>query len=216
MVRPGLAGRGMEQLKQLNRASETERETMKNITIKVEGVSPLLMNAFTDEAAEQATRGNKGSATGDRGTPREQAEAVLYKNERGQIGIPQPNMFTCLVEGGKFFKIGRSKVTTQRSSLIPAVMLIREPFIPLQHEEPWDVDTRPVRIPATGGRILRYRPSFEKWGLEFHVELDDELLGLKLFRDIADAAGKRVGLGDFRPDTKGPFGKFVVTHWEVE
>jgi hypothetical protein len=36
----------------------------------------------------------------------------------------------------------------------------------------------------------------------------------KLFREIVDAAGKRIGLGDFRPATKGPFGKFVVTSWE--
>lgn len=189
---------------------------MKNIRIRIEGVSPLLMHKFTDEAALGATEGKRSSSVGDRGTPREQAEAVLYKDELGRIGIPQPNLFTCLVEGGKFFKIGRSKVTTQRSSLIPAVLLIREAFIPLDYEEPWEVDTRPVRIPATGGRILRYRPAFEKWGLEFHVELDEELLGIKLFRDIVDAAGKRVGLGDFRPDTKGPFGKFVVSQWEVE
>ena len=28
------------------------------------------------------------------------------------------------------------------------------------------------------------------------------------------AAGKRVGLGDFRPACKGPFGKFVVVEWK--
>jgi len=30
-----------------------------------------------------------------------------------------------------------------------------------------------------------------------------------------DAAGKRIGLGDFRPDCKGPFGRFVVTKWKT-
>jgi len=29
-----------------------------------------------------------------------------------------------------------------------------------------------------------------------------------------DAAGKRIGLGDFRPQTKGPFGKYVITDWK--
>jgi hypothetical protein len=33
---------------------------------------------------------------------------------------------------------------------------------------------------------------------------------------MIDAAGKRIGLGDFRPSCKGPFGKFVVIHWAVE
>jgi hypothetical protein len=35
-------------------------------------------------------------------------------------------------------------------------------------------------------------------------------------REIVDAAGKRVGLGDFRPACKGPFGKFVVVQWKDE
>jgi len=30
-----------------------------------------------------------------------------------------------------------------------------------------------------------------------------------------DSAGKRVGLGDFRPARKGPFGKFRVDEWKV-
>jgi hypothetical protein len=29
-----------------------------------------------------------------------------------------------------------------------------------------------------------------------------------------DDAGQRVGALDFRPEKKGAFGRFVVTHWE--
>jgi len=86
--------------------------------------------------------------------------------------------------------------------------------IPIIHDEPWEVDTRAVRIPATGGRILCYRPKFNDWSLYFTMRLDDEVMTCELLREILDAAGKRIGLGDFRPDCKGPFGKFVVTHWE--
>jgi hypothetical protein len=46
--------------------------------------------------------------------------------------------------------------------------------------------------------------------------VDTDFLPIKLFRDLVDAAGKRVGLGDFRPDKKGPFGKFVVVSWVVD
>ena len=34
-----------------------------------------------------------------------------------------------------------------------------------------------------------------------------------LVRDLVDNAGGKVGLGDFRPDRKGPFGKFKIIHW---
>jgi hypothetical protein len=46
--------------------------------------------------------------------------------------------------------------------------------------------------------------------------VDLEMISLRLFREIVDKAGKAIGLGDFRPDNKGPFGRFVVTRWAPE
>lgn len=187
---------------------------MLSFRIKIEGITPLLCNKFTDEAAMKATEGTAGSLTGDRGTPMEQAEARLYKDEDEVLMIPQPNLFRCIIDAGKFFKAGRSKVTTQKSSLIPACLMIDDLTIPIVSDEGWTVDTRPVRIPATGGRILCHRPMFNDWILGFTCELDESIIGKKLFREIVDAAGKRIGLGDFRPDCKGPFGRFKVISWE--
>lgn len=181
------------------------------IQISIEGVTPLLMNRFTDAAQQKASSNTTTSTVGDKGSTREQAEQKLYTND-DVIGIPQPNLLRCLIDAGKWFKVGRNKVTTQQSSILPACVDIEGVFIPLRHEG-WEVDSRPVRIPSTGGRILAHRPSFEKWALDFTADLDTDILGRQLFRDIVDAAGKRIGLGDFRPDRKGPFGKFVVTSW---
>lgn len=183
------------------------------INISIEGVSPLLLHRFTDAAQMAATSGTRSSIATESESPREQAEQALYVDEGGASGIPQPNLFRCIVDAGKFFKAGRSKITTQKSSLIPACVGIRELFLPLESKGGWKVDTRPVRIPATGGRILRHRPCFDDWRLRFTVDLDTDMIGVKLFREIVDAAGTRIGLGDFRPDTKGPFGKFKVTNW---
>lgn len=88
--------------------------------------------------------------------------------------------------------------------------------IPIQHKDQWETDTRAVRIPSTGGRILCHRPCFHDWRLSFTIDLDTDILSVKLLREIIDAAGKRIGLGDFRPACKGPFGKFVVTKWEIQ
>lgn len=188
-------------------------DSLVRFAVKIEGTTPLLMNRFTEEAQQKATSGTSSTLVGDRGTAKEQAERKLYVHE-GAIGIPQPNLFRCFIDAGKFFKNGRSKVTTQKTSLIPACVEIAGVFLPLELSEDWQVDTRPVRIPATGGRILAHRPMFEKWALAFQVELDTSMIGETMFREIVDAAGKRIGLGDFRPDTKGPFGKFVVVEWE--
>ncbi|OSM07377.1 hypothetical protein MAIT1_04709 [Magnetofaba australis IT-1] len=153
---------------------------------------------------------------GDRGTPRETAEAKLYIGQAGKPMIPAPNLFRSIIDGGSFFKNGKSKVTTLKSSLIPACFAIEEFELPLKCKDPWMVDTRPVRIPSTGGRILAHRPCFNDWSLSFTANLDDEIISSRLLREIVDAAGVRVGLGDFRPACKGPFGKFVVTNWKEE
>ncbi|TVM31211.1 hypothetical protein [Oceanidesulfovibrio marinus] len=184
--------------------------------ITIEGVTPLLCNKFTDEAQMSATNGTRSSAIGDRGTPREQAATKLYLGHDGKPMIPQPNLLRCLIDAGKFFKSGKSKITTQKSSIITSCVDILGVEIPIVHEDPWEVDTRAVRIPSTGGRITTHRPSFNDWKLNFLVTLDTTILTEKFFREIVDAAGKRIGLGDFRPDCKGPFGKFVVSHWQRE
>lgn len=185
------------------------------IEITIKGKVPMLLNRFTDAQALAATEGTSGAQNGERGTPLEQATNGLYLgHDEKTLIIPQPNLMRCIVEGGSFFKAGKAQVTTQKKSLLYACLDIEEAEIPIVHKEPWTVDTRAVRIPATGGRILRYRPCFNDWQLTFTCELDTEIIGPKLFRDIVDAAGKRVGLGDFRPATKGPFGKFVVTNWK--
>lgn len=37
----------------------------------------------------------------------------------------------------------------------------------------------------------------------------------KQVREIVDTAGRRIGLLDYRPETKGPFGRFMVTAWKM-
>lgn len=185
-----------------------------DIKIAISGTTPLLCNKFTDAAQMKASSGTSSALTGDKGTPKEQAEQKLYLGIKGGLIIPQPNLFRCIIDAGTYFKAGKTKITTQKTSIIPACVEVHGAEIPLVSKDSWRVDTRAVRIPATGGRILCHRPCFDDWSLTFDVTIDTDMIGEKLFRELVDAAGKRIGLGDFRPACKGPFGKFVVSSWE--
>ena len=186
---------------------------MIEINITIQGKTPLLCNRFTDAAQIAATNGTSSALRGDKGTPKEQAEPKLYTDEEGNFVIPQPNIYRCIIDAGKYFKNGKSKVTTIKSSMIPSCVDLEGLYFPIQHNEEWQVDTRPVRNPSTGGRFLCYRPCFNDWALSFTIMLDNSVMSESLLRDIVDKAGSAIGLGDFRPDCKGPFGKFVVTKW---
>ena len=188
-----------------------------DIRVKISGISPLICNRFTDAAAASATNGTRSAMIGSsRGTPLEQATSKLYTGVDGTtLMIPSPNLFSCIIEAGKFHKAGKSKVTTMKSSLIPACVAIAEAELPITSKEGWTVDERAVRIPSTGGRILCFRPKFNDWSLGLTLEVDESFISTNTVRAILDDAGKRVGLGDFRPACKGPFGRFVVDGWAV-
>lgn len=185
------------------------------IDIKIEGVSPLIMNRFFDEAANETMTGMRSSANGrERGTPREQAERKIYFGaDEKTIIIPSPNLLRCFYDGGSFHKIGKKQVTTKRESLLCSCVFIDETELKLSSKEGWRVDTRAVVIPSTQGRIMTHRPMFDDWSIDLSISLDERIIGSKLLRQIIDDAGSRIGIGDFRPARKGPYGRFCVSNW---
>jgi len=187
------------------------------IHVTIEGLTPLLMNRFTDEAEIATTSGHTPALRGGgKGTPREQAERTAYRDvQSGDLYLPGPNLFAAIVDAGKFHKLGKNKVTTQRSSLVPAGLLVDELMIPLGTKA-FEVDSRRVRIPATGGCVMRHRARLDTWRASFTLDVDATVFSPGFVRELLDDAGKKIGLGDYRPATRGPFGRFVVTRWEVE
>lgn len=192
---------------------------METIHVTIEGTTPLLMNRFTDAAAQQLAGGTSTVMVGNKGTPREQAEKKLYVDEHGVLHLPGTNIFRALIDAGIFHKAGRSKITTQKSSLVPAAVALVELTCPIKGPDgdpKWEVDSRSVVIPSTGGRVMCHRPRVDAWRVSFTLEIDTSMFTAQLVRQLLDDAGKRIGLGDFRPARKGPFGRFVVVKWQSE
>lgn len=181
----------------------------------IQGVSPLICNRFTEAAQAKVESNTAATFNGSRGTPREQAEAKVYRDSTGHAVLPAPNLLASIIEAGKYIKSGRSKLTTARSSIIPAGIAITEIELPIMPGS-WEADSRAVVIPATGGRIMAHRPRFDEWRLHATLNVDDTMFSEKLVRELIDIAGQRIGVGDFRPQRKGPFGRFKVVTWRRE
>lgn len=185
------------------------------ISVVIVGVSPLLCNRFTDAAALAVSGGTSQVLQGQKPLPRQQAEAKLYTDSKGRPVVPGVNLMRSIVNAGSFIKSGKSKLSTQRSSLVPAGVSVQEIELPIGPSAKWEVDSRSVVIPSTGGRIMAHRPRFDEWRLSFSLEIDETLFSEALVRELVDIAGKRIGLGDFRPERKGPFGRFRVDVWKL-
>jgi hypothetical protein len=187
---------------------------VKTIHVTIEGISPLLMHRFTDGTEIAVQNGHRPAHRGEKGSPREQAEQAAYRDAKtGELYIPGPALFSALVSAGRFHKLGKNKMTTNATSLVPAGLIVPDLVVPLGVKE-YEVDSRRVVNQATRGAHVSHRPRLDAWRAKFTLELDDSLFTEQLARDLVDDAGLKIGVGAFRPEKKGPFGRFKVVGWD--
>jgi hypothetical protein len=160
----------------------------------------LLMHAFPMEPIEAL----------EKKTKEEQAEYAAYRDpESGELYIPGIAIQRALV-GAAVYSKGKGRASLQK--VVAACVIVSPERCGLGIKD-YIIDSRPVVVPATKGRIIRHRPRLDGWKVTFEIEYDDTLLTDKQLRKVVDDAGSRVGLLDFRPERKGPFGRFMVTEW---
>lgn len=68
-----------------------------------------------------------------------------------------------------------------------------------------------VPVVVQRSRILRTRAKFDTpWSCTFEVDVDDELIEESQLADWLGIAGRQIGLGDWRPQTSGTYGRFIL------
>jgi hypothetical protein len=183
------------------------------VTVTCRGVTPLLMNRIPPETLEQVRTKAKKPKTAQRpAVPRDEALPKLYVTAAGDPYIPAENLLSCLVAAGQSVRLdGKRQVSTAKSTVLPAFLSLEDRFLPLfvhgTGEPPdWEVDEL----------VCLVRPRFDQWAFRVTATVDLDEIGINIIRELFDTAGKRIGLGDFRPSRKGMFGKFVVVGWEED
>ena len=73
--------------------------------------------------------------------------------------------------------------------------------------------TVPVKVGMA--RVLRTRAMFKTWSVTFIVDVDDELVDQEQLTTWLEIAGQRLGLGDWRPQKSGLYGRFEVVSVEA-
>lgn len=188
---------------------------MKTYTVTIAGTTPLLQHRFTEESErDRATR----KVLVSRGTPREEANKVAYVDQHGHFYLPGAAIARLIREAGGNHKLKGSRRSAK--FVVPAAVIVVEDTITLRNGDgktpvtTFEVDSRPVTIPATKGRIMRHRPRFDCWSVIFNLRINDLLLPPDFIHQLLVEGGQQIGVGDFRPEKGGPFGTFNVTRWE--
>jgi hypothetical protein len=183
-----------------------------DVEVTCEGLKPLLMNPATEELLNQL-RNKTPSPKRTDWSPEDEARTKLYRDVDGRVGIPALNLNSCLIEAGRMVKNGAKQLSTAKSTIIPSFLSINSLFLPFNGDPKWVADMRRGRNPNGGEMVVLVRPRFDDWSFDFTLEVDDDEINLNVVRSLVETAGKKVGLCDFRPACKGPFGRFAVTKW---
>jgi len=128
----------------------------------------------------------------------------LYLDNDEEPCIPELLIEATLLGGAKKFKEG-PKAKAGIFVIAPAKIKYDGPK---DAEELWESPDFRSRTPAKIGqsKVMRTRPIFHEWEIEFEINFDDEMLDEERLLEWAKAAGAQVGLGDWRPR----HGRFLV------
>ena len=185
------------------------------IGFHIQGISPLLTHN-PESMGDTRPGAKKGSRIPE---PEVEAERGLYRLEDGSCGLKGIAPRTAILSAASAFKVKR--FVTMRSIL--SHISVTEELIPLINSETGkrfqnfsEIDRRRVIVQKSG--IIRSRPKFNNWSLYFTIAYDPALLeeaGLQVLPDIVNDAGNRFGIGDYRPDCAGWFGRFSLKEYAV-
>ena len=173
---------------------------MKKYLVEIKGVSPILQN-------KNAEISDKTEKKGEGKDSSEHAKYKLYTYE-GKIYQPAIHLEQALIKAGTGIKQkGMGKKTYK--DLFKGSVFIRPDNI-IHKIQKWEVHETTVVIPATRGRIARYRPMLKEWILEFELENLDDRLDESVIKLALDEAGRTIGIGDWRPR----YGRFIVSKFK--
>jgi hypothetical protein len=189
---------------------------MRLVDVWIEGTASLLQHRFAEAAEAESRKGTRRVHLVEE-SPRIVAERAAYREPTGELYVPGAALARLLREAG-----GSHKQRGSRKSLryvVPAGVLVVEDAVPLfaidrtKRIAEFEVDARPVTIPATKGRIMRFRPRIDAWAAHFHLRVNEDVLSPPTVRQLLVEGGQQLGLGDYRPERGGPFGTFAVVAW---
>lgn len=179
---------------------------MEAFQVRIKGTRPLLQH---NPSGLIKTR--------QRGTgipaPEAESEAGLYRTAQGDIYHPAQHILSALRKVAADYKVpGKARKTYQ--SYIFAGVRIEPSQIPLlggeNGERPsYEVDLQPAVV--NRGRIMRSRPRFDTWALQFRLEILDPIISPEIAQKLLEDAGKYAGLGDYRP----LYGLFQLEDWQA-
>jgi hypothetical protein len=179
-----------------------------HFSLRLHGTSPLIVDAFSEDAKRKLAASQDGSPKQKPGPrdPAREFENSQYHREDGTYGVPK-------LAFRKAFQSAAIRMSEVKGTEMLAAFQIDTPdeMLPLEADAPTMRTDHVVRV---GRGNLAYRAEFYPWAVTIPLKLDESVVSLDQFVDIAARAGMGVGIGNWRPEKKGDFGTWEIVGLE--
>lgn len=190
---------------------------MVEIGLKIEGLSPLVMNAFPQKAknqlmAQMSTPQSKRKARSER-QPRDFhadfVNAHHYLVEDGSVGIPSNGFRACSIEACRM--AGVMMTRAKQGLFIKADgwdKVDGQGLVRLESDEPPEETIMHVRNKTGRTSVvdLRARPMWRTWRAVVHVHFDADWISAEQVINLFNRGGTQVGLCEGRPGSPNSYG----------
>ena len=181
---------------------------IQNLTMTMTGTAPLIMhnvqaadpqNHWAKLMKEITAKKTNKTESDEIELSRLKFVSGLYHDDQAGPFLPAANIFRCLIEAGSMTRDGKN---------VERGVVIENFLSPLAYDGPRDpaglwnngegrfVDRRMAAVNRV--RIPVVRPIFPDWSATFGVFVEDEVIDVAKFVNLADKAGRMVGVGDYR------------------
>jgi hypothetical protein len=162
-----------------------------------------MLDAMTSTKKRKEIRGAKD--------PHQEYLDSVYELPDGRVAFPAEGFKACAVRGGK--AAGMVMTDLRSSFFIVGVYSPRDgrELVPLIPKEGFKVESREdvVRLP-NGSSDLRYRAQITDWTSEIIVDYNASVISPEQIVNAFEAGGFGTGIGEWRPERSGSFGRFHV------
>lgn len=143
-----------------------------------------------------------------------------HVNDDGYVFIPPMAFKKSIAQAAAHLGIripGRNK-KTWKASFVSGILVVDPLVLPVKIE---DVKGEWLFVPSDGrpgggSRVMKCFPLFKDWEGMVTYHLLDDLITKDAFEYHCDEAGKFVGVGRFRPERGGYYGRWTIESFEWE
>lgn len=192
--------------------------------VAIKGVAPIVQHngaagldtrspANLEKAAIARKKGSNRTEADDARMRELECQTSLWLDAGGAPTVPAAALRACIEQAARKLKQGPQ---VREGLIVESVDEFQyDRSMGSTAEELGKTAQFTVGVVVQRNRILRTRAKFDEWGVVFTLEVDDELVDREQLDAWLDIAGRRVGLGDWRPTKSGNYGRFETATIEA-